>query len=121
MASNAYSATPPALVAGTRQIEQISRLANEMINEFITDVSSTSGWPGHDDSYAKQMLPQEKEQREGSIKTGSSLSEAIVSIGDGTLTNLKSVLGTQNGALDAIHDSNINTGDTDGGSHGGKH
>jgi hypothetical protein len=31
------------------------------------------------------------------------------------------VLGTQNGVLSAIHDSDINTGDTDGGSHGGKH
>jgi hypothetical protein len=119
--SNAYSASPPALVAGTRQIEQISQLVNEMTNEFITDVSSTSGWAGHDDSYAKQMRPQEKQQREGSVQTGLSLSEAIVSIGDGTLTNLKSVLGTQSGALDAIHGSNINTGDTDGGSHGGKH
>jgi len=119
MASNAYSASPPALIAGTRQIEQISRLANEMINEFITDVSSTSGWPGYDDSYAEQMRPQEKKQRDGSIDTGSSLSEAIVGVGDGTLANLKSVLGTQNGVLDAIHDSN--TGDTGDGSHGGKH
>ncbi|WP_405951131.1 hypothetical protein OG588_37740 [Streptomyces prunicolor] len=117
--SNAYSASPPALVAGTRQIEQISQLANEMISEFITDVSSTSGWPGHDDDFANQMRPQEKQQREGSVQTGSSLSEAIVSIGDGTLTNLKSVLGTQNGVLDAIHDSS--TGDTDSGSHNGKH
>ncbi|MCX5238300.1 MULTISPECIES: hypothetical protein [Streptomyces] len=117
--SNAYSASPPALVAGTRQIEQISQLANEMISEFITDVSSTSGWPGYDDDFAKQMRPQEKQQREGSVQTGSSLSEAIVSIGDGTLTNLKSVLGTQNGVLDAIHDSS--TGDTDSGSHNGKH
>lgn len=121
MSSNAYSASPAALIAGTRQIEQISRLANEMINEFITDVSSTSGWPGYDDDFAKQMRPQEKEQRDGSIDTGSSLSEAIVSIGDGTLTNLKSVLGTQNGVLDAIHDSDINSGDTGDGSHGGKH
>lgn len=119
--SNAYSASPPALIAGTRQIEQISQLANEMISEFITDVSSTSGWPGYDDDFAKQMRPQEKQQREGSVGTGSSLSEAIVSIGDGTLTNLKSVLGTQNGVLSAIHDSNTNTGDTDGDSHGGKH
>jgi hypothetical protein len=58
MSENAYSASPPALIAGTRQIEQISRLANEMISEFITDVSSTSHWPGQNDSYAKQMLPQ---------------------------------------------------------------
>nr|WSY50991.1 hypothetical protein OG999_13315 [Streptomyces sp. NBC_00886] len=121
MSENAYSASPPALIAGTRQIDQISRLANEMINEFITDVSSTSGWPGHDDSYAKQMLPQEKQQREGSVKTGTSLSEAIVGVGDGTLTNLKSVLGTQSGVIDAIHDSSINTGDTGDGSHSGKH
>ncbi len=92
-----------------------------MISEFITDVSATSRWPGHDDSYAKQMLPQEKEQREGTITTGSSLSEAIVGVGDGTLANLKSVVGTQNGVLGAIHDSDINSGDTDGGSHGGKH
>ncbi|MGW0832704.1 hypothetical protein [Streptomyces prunicolor] len=117
--SNAYSASPAALIAGTRQIEQISQLANDMINEFITDVSSTSGWPGHDDDFAKQMKPQEKKERDGSVDTGSSLSEAIVSIGDGTLTNLKSVLGTQNGVLDAIHDSS--TGDTNTGSHNGKH
>ncbi|KPI08692.1 hypothetical protein OK074_3479 [Actinobacteria bacterium OK074] len=121
MSENAYYASPPALVAGTRQIEQISRLATDMINEFITDVSATSDWPGQNDSYAKQMLPQEKQQREGSITTGTSLSEAIVGVGDGTLANLKSVLGTQSGVVDAIHDSSINSGDTGDGSHGGKH
>lgn len=121
MASNAYYANPGVLQAGTRQIEQISRLANEIISEFITDVSATSDWPGQNDSYAKQVLPQEKKQREGAITTGSALSEAIVGVGDGTIANLKSVVGTQNGVLDAIHDSHINTGDTTGGSHNSKH
>ncbi|MFF7467694.1 hypothetical protein [Streptomyces sp. NPDC008092] len=121
MSENAYYASPQGLVSGTRQIEQISRLVTDMVNEFITDVSATSGWPGHDDSYAQQTLPQEKQQRLNAIKTGTSLSEAIVGVGDGTLANLKSVLGTQGGVLDAIHDSSINTGDTGSGSHGGKH
>jgi hypothetical protein len=119
MASNAYYANPGVLQSGTRQIEQISRLATEIINEFITDVSATSDWPGDNDSYAKQVRPQEKKQREGAVTTGSALTEAIVGVGDGTLANLKSVVGTQNGVLDAIHDSNINTGNTN--SHSGKH
>ncbi|WP_030381576.1 MULTISPECIES: hypothetical protein [unclassified Streptomyces] len=118
MTENAYFANPSALMAGTRQIELISQMANEMFGEFVADVSATAGWPGKSDSYAKQMIPKEKEQREGSIAAGEALVHALVSAGDGTIANTKSVVGTQNGVLDAINDSRINT--NNGGSHGGK-
>ncbi|MFK0120067.1 hypothetical protein [Streptomyces sp. NPDC090994] len=118
MTDNAYFANPAALASGTRQIQAISNFAVEMINEFITDVSATADWCGKDDSYAEQMIPQEKKQREGAISTGKALTDAIVGVGDGTLANLKNILGTQGGNLEAIHDSSIDTSNT-GGTHGG--
>jgi hypothetical protein len=105
-------------MAGTRQIEQISQMVTEMVQEFVTDVSETADWCGDSDSYAKQMKPKEKEQREGAISTGEALTNALVSAGNGTIANVKSVVGTQNGVLDAIHDSHINN--NGGGSHSGK-
>ncbi|MDQ0790855.1 hypothetical protein [Streptomyces sp. B3I8] len=122
MSENAYFANPSVLVAGTRQIELISQMANEMLNEFIADVSATSDWPGKDDSYAKQTIPKEREGREGAIATCTELVNALVAVGDGTLANTKNVLGTQRGVLDSIHDSGINKGNgNNDGAHSGKH
>jgi hypothetical protein len=119
MSENAYFANPHALMAGTRQIEQISQMVTEMVREFVTDVSETADWCGESDSYAKQMKPKEKEQREGAISTGEALANALVSAGNGTIANTKSVLGTQSGVIDAIRGSSINTNNGDG-SHSGK-
>ncbi|MEU4656101.1 hypothetical protein AB0G32_19490 [Streptomyces sp. NPDC023723] len=121
MTDNAYFANPAALASGTRQIQAISNFAVEMINEFVSDVSATADWCGDDDSYAKQMIPQEKKQREGATSTGKALTEAIVGVGDGTLANLKNIVGTQNGNLEAINDSHIDTSNTTGGTGGGRH
>lgn len=121
MTDNAYFADPAALASGTRQIQAISNFAVDMINEFIADVSATSDWPGRDDSYAEQMIPQEKKQREGAVSTGTALTEAIVGVGDGTLANLKNILGTQSGNLEAIQSSSIDTSNTGGTTGGGKH
>jgi hypothetical protein len=118
MTDNAYFANPAALASGTKQIEAISNFAVDAFNEFFRDVAATADWCGKDDSYAKQTIPQEKKQREGAIATGKALTEAIVGVGDGTLANLKNILGTQGGNLEAIHDSHIDTGNT-GGTHGG--
>ncbi|MFB8210120.1 MULTISPECIES: hypothetical protein [unclassified Streptomyces] len=119
MTENAYYASIPGLAGGTRQLQAISDYAVDMFNEFFHDVSATSDWPGKDDSYAKTMIPQEKKQREGAVDTGKALTEAIVGVGDGTLANLKSVLTTLGGNLDAIHESHIDNSNVSGGTHGG--
>jgi hypothetical protein len=64
MSENAYLASPDGLANGTRQIVEISEFAVRMLEDFITEVSATAGWPGKDDSYAKQMIPKEREGRE---------------------------------------------------------
>ncbi|MFE0489891.1 MULTISPECIES: hypothetical protein [Streptomyces] len=121
MTENAYFASPDGLANGTRQVMQISQFAVNMLEEFITDVSATSDWPGKDDSYAKQMIPKEREGREGAISTCREFVNALVAIGDGTMANLHNVVGTQGGVLDGIRNSHINTGDGNNGTHSGKH
>ncbi|WP_327179800.1 hypothetical protein OG599_33915 [Streptomyces sp. NBC_01335] len=112
---NAYFAEPGRLQAGSRQIDQISALAREIVHDFVSSVNLTRDWPGTDDSYAKEVLPQEQKERKAAVETGVALSDAIVGVADGTLANLGNILSTQSGVLDSIHRS------SGSGSHGGKH
>lgn len=114
--SNAYFADPARIQGGMEQMNQISNLVNSLVRSFTSEANATRGWCGQNDSMAAQLIPQERKERSGSIGTGSSLSEAIVGIVNGTGTNLKSILTTQNGNLDAIHQSAGG-----GGSSGSKH
>ncbi|MFD5625956.1 MULTISPECIES: hypothetical protein [unclassified Streptomyces] len=100
---NAYYAEPDRLVAGVRQIDQISTLAHEMLRDFTMGLNSTVGWPGHDDSFAKEVIPQEKRERTTAVDTGTSLVEAVTGVADGTLANLDNIRTTQSGVLDSIN------------------
>ncbi|WP_299531521.1 hypothetical protein [uncultured Streptomyces sp.] len=113
---NAYYAEPGRLQAGARQIDQISALAQEIVHEFVSAVNLTRDWPGTDDSYAKEVLPQEKKEREAALDTGLALSKAVVGVADGTMSNLSNILSTQSGVLDSIRSSSRG-----GNGNGGKH
>jgi hypothetical protein len=102
---NSYYADPNQLQAGIRQIDQISNLASEIVNEFVRTVNLTSDWPGHDDSYARVVIPQDKKERLAATDTGTAVDDAVFSVVDGTKANLDNVINTQNGVLDAINES----------------
>jgi hypothetical protein len=103
--TNAYYAEPARIHAGVRQIDQISTLAQDMLRDFVSAVNLTSDWPGTNDSYAKEAIPQEKKEREAALGTGQALTDSVVGVANGTTTNLSSILSTQSGVLDAIHNS----------------
>ena len=71
--TNAYYAEPARIQAGVRQIDQISTLAEDMLRDFVSAVNLTSDWPGTNDSYAKQAIPQEKQEREAAVGTMAAL------------------------------------------------
>lgn len=109
---NAYYAEPERLAAGVRQINAISSLAHEMLRDFTTTVNDTRGWPGKDDSFALEVIPQEEKERRTAVETGTSLVEAVVGVADGTMTNLENIRNTQNGVIDSINSA---------GNRGGRH
>ncbi|GHH80323.1 hypothetical protein GCM10018793_35240 [Streptomyces sulfonofaciens] len=112
---NAYFADPARLHSGIRQIESISSLAQAMLKDFVDEVNATKHWPGEDDSFAKQVLPRELKERQGSTDTIQSIADAVVGIADGTTANLRNITETQDGNMDAIRDSGRGAG------HHGKH
>jgi hypothetical protein len=100
---NEYYAEPDRLAAGVRQIDQISGLAHEMLRDFTMGLNNTVGWTGYDDSFAKEVIPQDKKERELAVQTGTSLVDAVVSVADGTLANLDNIRTTQNGVIESIN------------------
>ncbi|GAA3875047.1 hypothetical protein ACWDR2_27670 [Streptomyces sp. NPDC003631] len=113
---NSYFADPARIQGGVRQIDQISSIAREMMRDFVNEVNLTRDWPGTSDSFAKEVVPQEHKERESTSDTGQALADAVVSVADGTTANLKNILTTQGGNLDAIHESS-GRGNTTGGRH----
>jgi len=107
---NAYYAEPDRLAAGVRQINAIGTFAHEMLRDFTTTVNDTHGWPGKDDSFAQEVIPQELKERTMAVDTGTSLVEAVVSVADGTMSNLENIRNTQNGVIDSINSAGNRNG-----------
>ncbi|MFB7054888.1 hypothetical protein ACFCXT_17435 [Streptomyces vinaceus] len=105
-----YYAEPGQIQAGVRQIDQISALVRDIARDFLSEVNAVSDWPGRDDEFAREVLPKEKEERETASSTISSIEEAVVEIANGTHDNLRNIIGTQDGALDAIANSRVRDG-----------
>ncbi|TXC99889.1 hypothetical protein [Streptomyces sp. ISID311] len=100
-----YTAEPAVIQAGVRQIDAISESVGDAVKQFWSDVNTTAGWFGVNDSFAKEIKPQETQEREGSIKTAQSLADAILAVSNGTTANLKNIKNTQEGNLAAIQQS----------------
>jgi hypothetical protein len=114
---NNYFADPNRIQAGTREIDQISTYVQNLLENFTDGIYATVGWTGTSDSLAKQLIPADQQDRQQTTDTARALSQAVVGIARGTETNLKSILSTQQGNLDAIHDSSPGAnGDGDTGS-----
>ncbi|MEV6160703.1 hypothetical protein AB0L71_02005 [Streptomyces sp. NPDC052052] len=105
--SDAYFADPARLRAGLRQMFSISSSIEAMVGDFVVDVRATSDWPGQNDSFAKEVIPQEHKERESSSETAIALSDAMRGVAHGTSVNLTSIQTNQNNILDAIQDHRI--------------
>ncbi|MCX5113439.1 hypothetical protein OOK13_34290 [Streptomyces sp. NBC_00378] len=105
--SDGYYAEPARIQAGLRQMFSISTSIGSMVDDFVMDVRATRDWPGQDDSFAKEVIPQEQKERESSSETAIALSEAVNGVAHGTSVNLASIKSNQNNILDAIRDHRI--------------
>ncbi|WP_405710568.1 MULTISPECIES: hypothetical protein [unclassified Streptomyces] len=105
--SDGYYAEPARIQAGLRQMFSISTSIGSMVDDFVMDVRATSDWPGQDDSFAKEVIPQEQKERESSSGTAIALSDAVNGVAHGTSVNLASIKSNQNNILDAIRDHRI--------------
>ncbi|MGW3622032.1 hypothetical protein [Streptomyces sp. NPDC000880] len=97
-----YTAEPDNLLAGVKAIEEIGALAQSLLADFSNEVNETRRWPGVNDSFAQEAIPQEVKVREGSLKTVEAVFEGVRGIGDATFGNLLNIMTTQSGALEAI-------------------
>ncbi|KAB1140862.1 hypothetical protein F7R91_34565 [Streptomyces luteolifulvus] len=100
--SNGYIADPNRLRTAIRQIEEISEMARDIVRDFAGEVARTQGWPGRDDSFAREVLPSERKERESALETGENIAGAGEQIALSTLENLDNIEGTQLGALEGI-------------------
>ncbi|MFJ9683470.1 hypothetical protein ACIRP2_36305 [Streptomyces sp. NPDC101194] len=105
--SDAYFAEPARIQAGLRQMFSISTSIGSMVDDFVADVRATRDWPGQDDSFAREVIPQEQKERESSTETAIALSDAVHGVAHGTSVNLTSIQSNQNNILDAIRDHRI--------------
>ncbi|MEU0628502.1 hypothetical protein [Streptomyces sp. NPDC005989] len=105
--SDGYYAEPARIQAGLRQMFSISTSIGSMVDDFVMDVRATRDWPGQDDSFAEEVIPQEQKERESSSETAIALSEAVNGVAHGTSVNLASIKSNQNNILDAIRDHRI--------------
>ncbi|MFE3945826.1 hypothetical protein ACFXPV_28805 [Streptomyces sp. NPDC059118] len=107
--SDEYFAEPARIQAGLRQMFTISSSFGSMVDDFVADVRATRDWPGQDDSFALEVIPQEQKERESCTDTSIALSEAVSGISHGTSVNLTSILSNQSNILDSIQDHRIRT------------
>ncbi|MFJ6016966.1 hypothetical protein [Streptomyces sp. NPDC092952] len=105
--SDGYFAEPARIQAGVRHMLSISTSLGAMVDDFVMDVRATRDWPGQDDSFAKEVIPQEQKERESSSETAIALSEAVYGVAHGTQVNLTAIRSNQNNILDAIRDHRI--------------
>lgn len=105
--SDGYFAEPARIQAGLRHMYSISASMGSMVDDFVVDVRATSDWPGQDDSFAKEVIPQELKERQSSSETALALSDAVNGVAHGTAVNLTSIMSNQNNILDAIRDHRI--------------
>ncbi|MFF2326490.1 MULTISPECIES: hypothetical protein [unclassified Streptomyces] len=107
---DAYFAEPARIQAGLLQMHQISSSVEGMVDDFLSEVKVTMGWPGLDDSFAQEVKPQERKERESSSTAATALSEAVAGVVHGTTVNLREIQTNQNNILDAIQDHRNKTG-----------
>jgi hypothetical protein len=112
--SGNYFANPRGISTGMAALRQLADFANGLVTDFNIGVEETKGWTGENDSLANQLKPADQNDIKQSLNTARSLTSAVVGVAQGTETNLKSILSTQQDSLDAIHQAAVPPADFGG-------
>lgn len=119
-----YYVDPERIEALAMQLEEIGTLTRSMTEEFLDELAPTVRWPGKEGEFAEKARPQELEERQTTKKTMRSIRDAVVTVTDATVSQVRMMKTTRDHNLEEIERSNsrINTdglnGDVGSGGHG---
>ncbi|MEU3919048.1 hypothetical protein [Streptomyces sp. NPDC029004] len=122
VASEAYEADPGRIEAAIGEIEAIAAQSLAMVGEFTDGIASYAGWEGVDDEYAIEAGGQFRLSVLGVTQTGQAIADAVGSIVNGRLLELREITSTQGFAQESIDAAVTAThGIGSGGEGGGRH
>jgi hypothetical protein len=87
-------------MAGSRAIHELGRATHALASSAHSALSDTS-WTG-DDDYGHQLRAKFVQTRDTVLGTLDAVAEGVTAIGNGTIDNLGSILGTQRGVMESI-------------------
>jgi hypothetical protein len=117
-----YYADPQRIEALAEQLEEIGTLARSMTEEFLDELSPTVSWPGTSGDFADKAKPQEQKERQTTKDTMLSIRDALTSITDATVGQVRMMQGTRDRNIEDIEQGknriDANGLDGDSGGHG---
>ncbi|MEU0134928.1 hypothetical protein ABZ172_13035 [Streptomyces sp. NPDC006296] len=108
-----YYADPQRIEALTKQLEEIGTLTRSMTEEFLDGLAPTVNWPGTEGEFAEKAKPQEQKERQTTKDTMLSIRDALVSITDATLGQVRMMKDTRDHNIEQV-EKGTNRIDTDG-------
>ncbi|MDQ0791044.1 hypothetical protein QFZ63_000952 [Streptomyces sp. B3I7] len=100
MTGPAFTADSDRIMAGSRAIHELGRATKALATSAHYALADTN-WTGNDD-YGHQLRAKYIQTRESVLGTLDAVAEGVTAIGDGTIDNLGTILGTQRGAMESI-------------------
>ncbi|MFF1699704.1 hypothetical protein ACFVXC_39760 [Streptomyces sp. NPDC058257] len=115
-----YYADPQRIEALAEQLEEIGTLARSMTEEFLDELAPTVSWPGTSGDFAEKAKPQEQKERQTTKDTMLSIRDAVTSITDATVGQVRMMQGTRDRNIEDIEQgkNRIDTNGLDGDSGG---
>lgn len=115
-----YYADPQRIEALAEQLEEIGTLARSMTEEFLDELAPTVSWPGTSGEFAEKARPQEQKERQTTKDTMLSIRDALTSITEATIGQVRMMQDTRDHNLDNIEQgkNRIEAGGSDSGSGG---
>ncbi|MEU6673604.1 hypothetical protein AB0Q95_07520 [Streptomyces sp. NPDC059900] len=119
-----YYVDPQRIEALAGQLEEIGTLARSMTEEFLDELAPTVSWPGTSGEFAEKAKPQEQKERQTTKDTMLSIRDALTSITDATVSQVRMVKDTRDRNIDDIEqgtnrlEANGLDGDAGTGGHG---
>ncbi|MER7852974.1 MULTISPECIES: hypothetical protein [Streptomyces] len=108
-----YYVDPDRIESETRRLEEIGRLARSMAEDFLDELAPTISWPGTNSEFSEKARPQEQKERQIVKDTVLAIEEAVGSITDATVSNVRMMQETRDRNLEEIERNNSRL-DTDG-------
>lgn len=108
-----YYVDPNRIEALARQIEEIGTLAKSITEEFLDELAPTVSWPGTVGEFAAMAKPQEQKERQTTKETMMAIRDALVSITDATVSQVRLMKDTRDRNIEDIELANKHI-ETDG-------